>query len=264
LARIRKAALFACIAGALSALIPLWNGVLMMGAVALSRPLDFWLVAMALLATCTMPVLTFALYRNQGTLHFPKQVRLLALGAALTLGLLLILSLPQWIGLLPAYLSALRTVQWSAGTIVIWSVARDPRTIYHVTTLLAEVSSLGMILLLISFYRYKDGEEGGDVAVSGFLRIATRTTVVIWGIWLGFNIIRGLLAPYTYIQLRNYAAQMRRPAPEAITVVGELLKTMLSTACLFCVPYVVSRSLEGAPMLEDAGLPDQEAPSETN
>jgi hypothetical protein len=264
LARIRNAALFACVAGALSALIPLWNGVLMMGAAALTRPLDFWLVAVALLATCIMPVFTFALYRNKGTLHFPKQLRLLALGAALSLGLLVILSLLQWIGLLPEYLSALRTVQWSAGTIVIWSVARDPRTIYHVTTLLAEVSSLAMIVLLISFYRYENEEAGSDVAASGFLRIATRTTVVIWGIWLGFNIIRGLLAPYTYIQLRNYAAQMRRPAPPAITVVGELLRTMLSTACLFCVPYIVPRSLEGGPRPEDSADADKKTASETN
>jgi hypothetical protein len=264
LARIRKAALIACIAGALSALIPLWNGVLMMGAAALNRPLDFWLVAMALLATCTMPVLTFSLFRNEGTLHFPKQIRQLALGAALSLGLLLILSLPQWIGLLGPYFSALRTVQWSAGTIAIWSVLRDPRTIYHVTTLLAEVSSLAMIVLLISFYRYRNDEAGSGVAVSGFLRIATRTTVVIWGIWLGFNIIRGLLAPYTYLQLRNYAAQMHRPAPEAISVVGELLKTMLSVACLFCVPYIVSRSLEGSPRPEDSVVSDRGAAPETN
>jgi hypothetical protein len=185
----------------------------------------------------------------------------LALGAALSLGLLLFLSLPQWIGLLASYLSALRTVQWSTGTPAIWNVARDPRTIYHVTTLLAEVSSLAIILLLISFYRYRNEEEGSNVAVSGFLRIATRTAVVIWGMWLGFNLIRGILAPYTYLQLRNYAAQMRRPAPEAATVVGELLKTMLTVACLFCVPYIVSRGLEGSPKGEDVVVSDQEAGS---
>ena len=235
----------------------------MMGAAALSRPLDFWLVAIALLTTCIMPVFTFALYRNHGPLHFPRQVRLLALGAALSLGLLLILSLPQWLGLLAAYFSALRTVRWSTGAIAIWSVLRDPRTIYHVTTLLAEVSGVGMILLLVSFYRYKDEDTGSAIEVSKFLRVATRTAVVIWGIWLGFNIIRGLLAPYTYIQLRNIAAQTRRPAPEAITVVGELLKTMLSAACLFCVPYVVSRSLEGSPKPEENVVADQEATSET-
>jgi len=259
---IRKAALFACITAALSTLIPLWNGVMMMGAAALTRPLDFGLVALALLATCTTPVFTFALYRNEGTLHFPKQLRLLAIGAAASMALLLVLSLPPWFRSLGPYVSALKTVHWTAGLFVYWYVALDPRTIYQVSTLLAEVSNLAIILLLLSFYRYDEGSRSG-AAVSRFLRVATRTAVVIWGIWLGFNLIRGLLAPYTLIQLRNYAAQMRRPAPEAVTVVGELLKTMLSAACLFCVPYIVSRSLEGSPRPEENVVADQEPTSET-
>ncbi len=226
---------------------------MMMGAAALSRPLDFGLVALALLATCTTPVFTFALYRNEATLHFSKQLRLLAVGAAASLAMLLVLSLPSWFRSLGPYVSALKTVHWTAGMFVYWYVALDPRTIYQVSTLLAEVSNVAMILLLLCFYRYEDG--GADVPVSTFLRAATRTAVVIWGIWLGFNLIRGLLAPYTLIQLRNYAAQMRRPAPEATTVVGELLKTMLSAACLFCVPYIVSRSMAAKPedIVVDAG-----------
>jgi hypothetical protein len=263
-ARIRNAALFACVAGTLSALIPLWNGVLMMGAAALNRPLDFGLVAMALLATCTMPVFTFALSRNEAPLHFSQRLRLLALGAALSLALLLVLALPPWLRSLGPYMSALKTVHWTAGLFVYWYVALDPRTIYQVSTLLAEASNVAVIVLLISFYRYKDEDSGSDVAVSGFLRVATRTAVVIWGIWLGFNLIRGLLAPYTYAQLREYAARMRQPAPEAITVVGELLKTMLSAACLFCVPYIVSGSLEGSPKPENVELPEQGAVPETD
>ncbi len=225
---------------------------MMMGAAALTRALDFWLVALALLATCTTPVYTFALYKNEAALHFSRKLRLLAVGAATSLALLLVLSLPPWFSSLGPYVSALKTVHWTAGLFVYWYVALDPRTIYQATTLLAEVSNLAMILLLVSFYRDKDEEGGADVPASKFLRAATRTAVVIWGIWLGFNLIRGLLTPYTYLHLRNYAAQMRRPAPEAITVVGELLKSMLSAACLFSVPYIVSRSLISAPKPEDA------------
>ena len=147
---------------------------------------------------------------------------------------------------------------------VYWYVALDPRTLYQATTLLAEVSNVAMILLLLSFYRYKDDDGGADVPASKFLRVATRTAVVIWGIWLAFNLIRGLLAPYTLIQLRNYAAQMRRAAPEASTVVGELLKSILSAACLFSVPYIVSKSLGEVPKVENMTSAEQEQASELN
>lgn len=238
---------------------------MMMGAAALTRPLDFSLVALALLATCTTPVFTFALYRNDATLHLSKQLRLLALGAAVILAFLLVLSLPPWFRTLGPYVSALKTVHWTAGMFVYWYVALDPRTIYQATTLLAEVSNVAMIVLLVSFYRYKDDNGGADVPASKFLRIATRTAVVIWGIWLAFNLIRGLLAPYTLIQLRTYAAQMRRPAPEAITVVGELLKSMLSAACLFSVPYIVSKSLGEAPKVQEVvSEHPQAAPDESS
>jgi hypothetical protein len=258
--RLRKIALFASIAGATSALIPLWNGVLMMGA-ARARPLDFWLVAVALLASATMPVFNFALYQNQGTLYFSRYLRYLALAAAIVLTLLLAMGLPQRIGLLASYLSALRTVPWRTGTVAMWSVVRDPRTIYHVSTVLAEISDLALILLLMSFFRQKDDLAQSDVPASRFLQVAARATTVVWGLWLFFNMIRGILAPYTYLQIRNYAAQTGRPAPTAADIVGELLRAMLSAACWFSVPYIVYRSL--TPSRTEA-MPDQAAPPETH
>lgn len=206
----------------------------MAGAVGAAQPLDFSLVVLALLASITLPVFTFALSQDRGTLHFSKSLRRLAMAAAVVLTLLFTSGLPEWLGRLVEYSRILPGLPPGA-------VASDPRTIYNISTFLSEVSSLSLILLLVAIFRHEDNEP--DLAASHFLRIATRTAFVALGLWLLFNLIRGLLAPYTYAQLRQYMARMGRPAPPAITIVGELMKAMLSAACVFSVPYIVSKGI---------------------
>jgi hypothetical protein len=257
-----KVALFASIAGALGVLIPFWNLLRTMGAVGAARPLEFGVLAVSLLATGTMPVFFFALHRNPANLNFPKHLRLLALVAAFVLTLLATWGLPQWVRSLVAYSSALKTLDWKTGGVAVGAVARDPRTIFHLSTLLSQISNLALILLLISFFRHENDPVETDVAISNSLRTVAKTTVIVWGLWLGFNLIRGILTPYLYVQIRNYYAQVHRTPPPAIDLVTEMLSAILSAACWFSAPYIVYKSLAPSPIEDHAVLPDREGSPE--
>ena len=233
-----------------------------MGAIGSARPLEFGVLAVSLLATATMPVFVFALYQNPGTLRFSKHLRLLALGTAIVLTLLVTWGLPSWIRSLAAYLSALQMLD--KGVVTVSNLARDPRTIFHVSTLLTVISNFGLVLLLISIFRQGDDQPDNDIAVSGTLRVVTKTTVIVWGLWLGFNLIRGILTPYIYLQVQNYAAQAHRSPPPAIALVEEMLGAILLAACFFILPYIVYKSLVASPKEVDSALAAPEGSPEPN
>jgi hypothetical protein len=219
-------------------------------------------LAVSLLATATMPVFVFALYRNPGNLHFSRHLRWLALSAAIALTLLVALGLPPWIRSLAAYLSALQRL--NPGVVTFSTLARDPRTIFHVSTLLTEISNLGLVLLLMSIFRQVEDQPDNGVAISRFFRTVTKTTLTVWGLWLGFNLIRGILTPYIYLQVRNYAAQAHQLPPPPIDLVAGMTSAILLTACLFTPPYVVYKSLPPLPKENEVLLPGQEESPEPN
>ncbi len=245
-------------------MIPAWNGLQTMGAIGAGRPIEFGLVAISLLATGTMVVFIFALYQNPGYLRIPKHLRQLALGAAIILTMIVTWGLSQWIGSLVAYLSALKAVNWGPGGATAWTVARDPRTIFQVSTLLSEISDFGFILLLVSFFRQDQDDVDTSVASSSMLRTVTKTTLIIWGLWLGFNLIRGMLTPYIYLQMRNFAAQARQAPPPAIDLVAGMLTAILLAACFFIAPYIVHKSLALAPKEDTGVVPLHEESPEPN
>jgi hypothetical protein len=261
---LRKVALFASIAGALSLLLPLWNGLQTIGAIGAARPIELGLLAISLLATAIMPIFFFALYQNPGPLAFPKHLRLLALIAAIVLTLMVTWGLPQWVRSLTVYFSALKTVNWSLGAASVWRVAADPSTIYHVSTLLAQISNLGLVLLLISIFRHESNQAESEVGPSSTLRIVTKAAVMIWGLWLGFNLIRGILTPYLYLQVRNAAAQAHRSPPRAIDLVADMVSAILLAACWFISPYIVYKSQATSPQTDAAAPPIQEESPEQN
>ena len=192
--------------------------------------------------TAIMPVFYFALYRNEGPLGFPKQLRLLSLAAALTLSVIVAAELPAWIGSLGPYWTAMRALDWTRGAISIVAAAQHPWTISHVSTLLGEFSNLACILLLIAFSRQITDESLPEIPVSRLLGLVAKVTVIAWGLWLAFNLIRVVLTPYTYVQAWNYALQIGRTPPQLADLMAEPIRMLLQQACLFTAPYVVYKS----------------------
>jgi hypothetical protein len=228
---LRKTALFACISGGLSSLIPIWNGVRTMAAAGL---LGLVLAAVSLLAAVLMLLFMFALYTNEGSLYVPKRLRLLALAAAVILTSMISFSLPQWIGL------------------------PGVGTIYYVTTLLGEISGAGQVLVLIALFRTKENIAAANVPISNFLKVATKLALILWGVWLAFNMIRGLMAPYAYMLARDYALQTRRTPPAPLDIISELLMGILNAAIPFSIVYIVSKSIATSPGPGVALLPNEQ------
>ena len=242
-----KAALFASLIGWLTILIPVWNTIQTIRAIGGTRPLEAFMTLVALLGVATLPAFYAALYKNAAILRFPKPHRILALGAAIVLALTLAIEFPQWLASLTGYFSAMTQLDWSNAPAALTLVLFAPSTASQVTTLLAEVSNLALIFLLIALAQQVKTTEEPEEPISRTLRILTWAALIVWGLWLALALVRGLLAPFTYSQIQDYAAQTRQAPPEAIDVIGALFKSLLSAACLFIAPYIVFRNHVASP-----------------
>jgi hypothetical protein len=212
-------AFFAFVANAMSSLIPMWNLIVTLGS---AGALGLALGLVSLLSSVLMLVFLIALHRNQGTLHIPRHLRLVALAGAVAFICLICWSLPPWIG------------------------QPNVDAKYYLAPVLTEISNFAQVLLLVALFRTDDRDTGMPVPVSSFLRAVTRPTVVVWGIWLAFNLFRGLMSPVAYMQVRDYAARIGRAAPSAVDVVGQLFLGILNAAILFSIPYIVSKGFDGS------------------
>lgn len=245
-ADIRKAALIACIVGVLGVLMPGWNATQAMVALESTHPLWKWwiipCIVLLYLFLASLPVFCFALYRNEGTLRFPKRLRLLSLAAAFVFSIMVALGLPEWIASLRPYWTAMKTLDWRIGATGILTAARDPRTISHFSTMLGEFSNLAYILLLIALFRHTSDESYQGVPVSRLLSFVTKVAVIAWGLWLAFILLTLVVTPYSYFQLRNYALQIGRTPPQLGGMVARNIRSLLDQACLFVAPYTVYKS----------------------
>jgi hypothetical protein len=193
------------------------------------------------LFTATLPAFYFALFRNVGTLRFPKRLRLLALTGALTSGVIVVAGFPDWIRPLGDYLAASR-FDWSVGASNILTFARDPRTIAQLSTLLGELSNIAYILMLIAVFRWAGDPGEADVPISRLLRVMTKVVVISWGVVVTFCLIRLIGMPFIFIQLRDVALKMGRKPPLLGNMMAEATRTLMSQACLLAVPYIIYRS----------------------
>jgi hypothetical protein len=230
---LRRAALIACIATVLSLLMPVWNAAQPIREVG-SIDQQWWVApvaALTVLFSAILPVFYFALYRNEGTLRFSRRLRLLAIAAALVLGLNLAIDLPPWIGSLGR-----------AGTGSVLIPERGNWTLGDMSVVFGILSTAAIIFMMIAIYRYVDEEPDVFVPASTFLRVATRVAVIALGIWVAFHLCRLVLTPYSYAELRRLAFQVGRTPPPFRNVVAEAARTFLAQASLFIGPYVVWRA----------------------
>lgn len=189
-----------------------------------------------------MPVFYFALFRNQVTLRFPNRFRMLSLITALMFGLFVTWDLSSRIGSFEYYLKAMAMLDWgSSRTTSFLALARDPRTMNQVAILLSECSNIAYILLLVVFFRQSSGERLGeaDVPAPRLFRSLTKIVVIVWGIWVAFNIVRLAAMPFLYPLLQSIALRTGGTPPPLGRWVFEAAQNVLTQACLFIAPYVV-------------------------
>jgi len=237
---IRKVARITFLTAVLGLLIPLWRETQQVAAIRLPELARVSIIGFGYLFGAVLPVFYFALYRNEGTLRFPKPLRRLSLVTAVVFALLAAWSLPDWIGFIDYFSSA--TVEWRRGSAAVLAFVRDPRTVNEVGHLLNGCSNLAYILLLVAFYRQSDSESvaaAADLPPSAFLRWVTKVALIAYGIWVAFNLVRVVIAPFA-IRVAAFKAGVR--PPHLGHVMMEVIEMLLSQACLFVAPYVVYNS----------------------
>jgi hypothetical protein len=199
------------------------------------------LIVLLCLFAAIVPVFYFALYCNEGTLHVPKRLRLLSLGAALTVGVMGALALPEWLRSVGPYWGAMKMLDWRIGATSILAAAREPRTISFFSTLVGEFSNLAYVVLLIALFRHGSDESYTDVPVSRLLSFVTKLAVITLGL---FIVVEVGLIPYAYFQLRREALQLGQAPPGLDN--SEATRALFSAVLLFIAPYVVYKSRLGS------------------
>ena len=244
---IKRTALVVSIASVLAVVIPVWQAMQQMAALESSRPtMRQWTIPLSVFAwlfTAIMPLFFFALYRNEGTLRFTKSIRLCSLFTAVLFGFLVALDLWEWSGSLSSYWAAMKLADWKSGAMDLVWAARNPQTIVQVSAVLDELDNVAYILLLLLFWHQPDGESSDvQVPVSRLLRFVTQVALIAYGLWVAFNLVRLVVTPYFYFQIRNAASRIgRQPRPLEL-VMANTLRMLLEQACLLMAPYIVYNS----------------------
>ncbi len=243
---LRGTALIACIATVLSLPIPVWNAIQSSIAIQSTYPRTKWLIlsgsALIYVFSAIMPVFLYTLYRNEGTLRFPRRLRLLALTAAVTFAAIVSTALPGWVRYLGSYWSAMIILDWRSGGSAVLTFLHDPRTIGQLSFMLVEFSNIAFILILIAIFRQGDHQLDSEVSISNPFRLITNVTVIAWGAVVAINVARLVAMPVIFSQLRDFAVKSGRKPPEFESMMTDVIQTFLSHACFFALPYVVYRS----------------------
>jgi hypothetical protein len=217
---VRRAALIACIASVIVVVESLWDGASRMAALGVTGS-QWWVIpafALLTLFSAIMPVFYFALYRYEGTMRFARPLRKLALGAAVTLGIVTALRSPAWAG------------SWNPAAIA------------------KHLANFTYILLLVSMSRDAVGEQSAQSA-SNFLSVVTKVAVVTWSVWVAFQLVRLAIVEFTYSSLKTYAYQVGHTPPTLRDMAMDVILTLFSQASLLAAPYIVWQSGYGQPAL---------------
>jgi hypothetical protein len=225
-ANIRRIALVTCIASALALLLPLWNDTWSIIGLRSTSAGPGWRfipgTVLAILFSAVMPVFYFALYRDQGKLHFTKHLRFISFGAAIIVGFFV------HAGLRVEYLDDAS-----------WSLTRTSRA-------LSELANITYLFLLIAFCLQQSAESDHEDSGSRLLNGVAQIAVIMWGFWLAFLLIRVLLIPYTHSLLKDTALRNGATAPTFTALLEEAVRTLLNQASLFAAPYIIFKSHSSA------------------
>jgi hypothetical protein len=232
---VRRAALAACAATVLSVAMPMWNlwnsarqmfametNIGQLGAISS--------IVVGCLFTATLPLFYFALYRNEADLPISRDMRWVAMTAAVVIGILGVAAIPGWIG------------SFRRESVI--EITGRPWTVSDTSNAIGEVANLAALSLLVALFRLvSDGSERG-VAVSNLLRVATRMAVIAGGI-AAVGCVVGLAAtPWIYSDIRGRSLEMGYSTVKWTfwRLAADRARTALAIICVFVAPFVVWRS----------------------
>jgi hypothetical protein len=265
---VKRAALTALIVGVAALVVPVWRaGRQLMTTAPQNSP--WWsplLLVIGLIVSAILPLFYFALYRDPGTLRFPRSLRNLSLGAALVLAAVVAAGLPTWITSIRRYSAAVSALDWSGGGTIALRVLGDPVTLALLSGLLAQLSNLGYIVLLLAIFRQTSEESflETDRPVSALLRKTTKAALIVWALAALFSLVRLVLTPYNYSQLQHMGFQVAERLPSLAGMMLKAASDLLESACLFIAPYVVYNSWLRPNERVEAVIPTETAAGETS
>jgi hypothetical protein len=232
---VRRAALAACAAAVLSAALPVWNlwssarqmlametTIGQLGAIALMVAVYFF--------TATVPLFYFALYRNEGDLPISRDMRWVAMAAAVVIGILGVAAIPGWVG-------SLRSES-------VIDIPGRSWTISDTSNALGEVANLAALLLLVALFRLVSDGSQRSVAVSNLLRVTTKMAVIAGGI-VAIGCVVGLAAtPWVYSDIRGLSIRDGHSTARWTfwRLAADRARTAVATICVFVAPFVVWQS----------------------
>jgi len=234
---IRKTALIAGITCVLSLAVPVYEGPPKLAALD-AKTVAWWVfpsTALGLIVTLIIPVFDFVLYLDKGALAPSRRLRALSLAGAFALGVVMVMTIPEWVRL------------FGTGTDAsVLTSGRGPWTLAQLSTLLSALSNGGAILLLIALANFPEEESNASVPVSKLLRVVATMAAITWGLCTSLGVLRLLLTPYTYVQMRALAIQLGRTPVGLPYLISDAARGLLGLFGLFVAPFVVWRSISAA------------------
>lgn len=175
-----------------------------------------------------VPLFYLALYRNQGELPISRNMRWMAMIAAVAIGILTLSSIPEWIG------------SWRGESVV--NAAARQWTIGDTAVLLGMIADFAGILLLAALYRLADdGSSGSGIGVSRLFRSLTKIAVIVGGIVAIGGLIGLAATPWVYFYIRDRSLETGSSIDgwtlSHLTL--ERLRSTLKVISVYVAPFVV-------------------------
>ncbi len=94
----------------------------------------------------------------------------------------------------------------------------------------------------VAFFQNSRDESDAELSVSTLLARVTDVVVKVWVVWLAINLLRVIMMPVIYVQLRDYALRAGGNPPELSAMIFDAIRMLTVQSCLFIAPFVVYRS----------------------
>lgn len=250
---IKRTALLAFVATLLSLVMPVWNAVQIMmkiGSDHLAVKLStIPATLLIILLSAIMPLFYFAVYRDPDPLRFSRRFRPWIFAAAL---------LSAWITFV-AFAQSVRG--FGLGGASSLTGMRSAWNMGQIVGFIGPISDLSYLLLLVAFFQHANDEFTEVQSSSALLFVSTKVAVIVWSVIVVIAVIRVLLTPYTFSQLRDYAAQMGR-SPRLWDLLQESIASLVSQGVLLVAPFIVylavlKRRVDAAAAALDGTTPAQ-------
>ncbi len=244
---LRKLALLNCILSFLSVLLPAESLVASVRTLtAVQSDLSMWvMLATVAVMFFVLLVLTFfwAIYHEPARLVIPANLRLLALGAAIVLLVIGFRTFGEWAFGIRDDWSFVTQYEWRTGAQSIRGWIESSSTIREFGASTGIAAAVVYVFFLIALFRQSDDFGRSEAPASKLLAVVAKISVVVAGLILAFLLIRVLLSPYLYSQVRTMATRVGRNPPPFLYLIRDTIRDLLMGACYFTAPFLVYMSI---------------------